>query len=46
MNTLHSADYVVFLIYFLAVAGYGYWIYTKKKPSQFPLRTISSPKAH
>jgi len=31
MNTLHSPDYVVFLIYFLTVAGYGYWIYTKKK---------------
>jgi solute:Na+ symporter, SSS family len=31
MNTLRSADYVVFLIYFLTVAGYGYWIYTKKR---------------
>jgi solute:Na+ symporter, SSS family len=31
MNTLHSLDYAVFLIYFLIVAGYGYWIYTKKK---------------
>jgi solute:Na+ symporter, SSS family len=31
MNTLHSPDYIVFLIYFLTVAGYGYWIYTKKK---------------
>jgi solute:Na+ symporter, SSS family len=31
MNTLHSADYIVFLIYFLTVASYGYWIYTKKK---------------
>jgi solute:Na+ symporter, SSS family len=31
MNTLRSADYVVFLIYFLTVAGYGYWIYTRKK---------------
>jgi len=31
MNTLHFPDYVVFLIYFLTVACYGYWIYTKKK---------------
>src|SRR5258708_15946341 len=31
MNTLRSPDYAVFLIYFLTVAGYGYWIYTKKK---------------
>lgn len=31
MHTLHSADYVVFLIYFLVVSGYGWWIYTKKK---------------
>jgi SSS family solute:Na+ symporter len=31
MNTLHSPDYVVFLIYFLTVAGYGYWTYSKKR---------------
>ena len=31
MNTLHSLDYIVFLIYFLTVAGYGYWIYTRKR---------------
>jgi len=31
MNTLHSPDYVVFLVYFLTVAAYGYWIYTKKR---------------
>jgi SSS family solute:Na+ symporter len=31
MNALHSLDYVVFFIYFLAVAGYGYWIYRKKR---------------
>jgi SSS family solute:Na+ symporter len=30
-QTLHSADYFVFLIYFLIVSGYGCWIYTKKK---------------
>lgn len=24
-------DYVVFLIYFIVVAGYGYWIYQRKK---------------
>jgi len=31
MNTLHSADYIVFFIYFFAVAAYGYFIYHKKK---------------
>jgi solute:Na+ symporter, SSS family len=30
-QTLHSADYIVFLVYFLIVSGYGCWIYTKKK---------------
>jgi hypothetical protein len=30
-QTLHTADYIVFLVYFLIVAGYGCWIYTKKK---------------
>ena len=32
-QTLHTADYAVFLVYFLIVAGYGCWIYTKKKAS-------------
>ena len=31
MNSLHSKDYIVFLIYFLIVAFYGYWVYHKKK---------------
>lgn len=30
-QTLGSADYIVFLVYFLIVSGYGYWVYTKKK---------------
>jgi solute:Na+ symporter, SSS family len=28
---LQTLDYIVFLIYFVAVSGYGYWIYQKKK---------------
>ena len=28
---LESLDYVVFLIYFVIVASYGYWIYRRKK---------------
>jgi solute:Na+ symporter, SSS family len=28
---MQSLDYVVFFIYFIVVAGYGYWIYNKKK---------------
>ena len=31
MNSLHSLDYGIFLIYFLVVSGYGYWIYQRKK---------------
>lgn len=27
---LQSFDYIVFVLYFLIVAGYGYWIYRKK----------------
>ncbi|MBL0145242.1 MAG: sodium/sugar symporter [Chitinophagaceae bacterium] len=31
MNTLQAKDYLVFLFYFLVVAGYGYWVYRRKK---------------
>ncbi|GAB3246745.1 sodium/sugar symporter [Larkinella harenae] len=31
MQKLQIIDYVVFLIYFIIVAGYGYWIYNRKK---------------
>lgn len=31
MNHLHSLDYGVFFIYFIVVAGYGYWVYHQKK---------------
>src|SRR6195952_5068772 len=31
MNGLHIYDYLVFLFYFLVVAGYGYYVYRKKK---------------
>jgi SSS family solute:Na+ symporter len=31
MNRLQFADYLVFLIYFVAVTAYGYYIYHKKK---------------
>jgi len=30
-QSLQTLDYVIFLIYFLIVAGYGYWIYQRKK---------------
>ncbi len=29
-----NLDYAVFLVYFLIVAGYGYWIYQQKKSAQ------------
>lgn len=31
MNTLQLADYLVFLVYFFIVAGYGYYVYRKKQ---------------
>lgn len=31
MNSLQTADYLVFLVYFVGVSAFGYWIYTKKK---------------
>lgn len=31
MNRLQTFDYLVFLFYFVIVAGYGYWIYRRKK---------------
>src|SRR5580692_4199542 len=34
MNRLHSADVIVFLIYFFVVSGYGYYVYHKKKKAQ------------
>ena len=30
-KSLHIFDYLVFLVYFVIVAGYGYYIYRKKK---------------
>ena len=31
MNSLGTSDYIVFMVYFILVAGYGYWIYNRKK---------------
>ena len=31
MKSLQTADYIVFLFYFVIVASYGYWVYHKKK---------------
>ena len=31
MNTLQLADYIVFLVYFLIVASYGWWVYRQKE---------------
>ena len=33
MKVLHTADYLVFFIYFIIVSAYGYWVYKKKKQS-------------
>jgi SSS family solute:Na+ symporter len=34
MNKLQILDYIIFLIYFVIVASYGYWIYNRKKKEQ------------
>ncbi len=34
MQMLQTLDYVVFFIYFLIVAFYGFWIYNRKKAAQ------------
>src|SRR4249920_119131 len=34
MRSLQTPDYIVFLIYFVIVASYGWWVYKKKKTSQ------------
>jgi len=33
MHRLHVIDYIVFLIYFILVSGYGYYVYRKKSGS-------------
>jgi solute:Na+ symporter, SSS family len=34
MKQLQSLDYIVFLIYFVAVSGYGYWVFQRKKTAE------------
>ncbi|UKJ05907.1 sodium/sugar symporter [Solitalea lacus] len=31
MKTLETKDYIVFLVYFLIIATYGFWVYRRKK---------------
>ena len=31
MNKFSAIDYVIFVIYFFVVSGYGYWVYRRKK---------------
>lgn len=33
-NHLATADYIVFVFYFIVVTGYGLWVYNKKKKTQ------------
>lgn len=33
-QSLQTLDYIIFLVYFVIVAGYGYWIYQRKKSAQ------------
>ncbi|GAB2786779.1 sodium/sugar symporter [Rhabdobacter roseus] len=34
MQQLQTLDYLVFLFYFVVVAGYGYWVYYQKKSKE------------
>lgn len=38
MQQLHSADYIVFFIYFILVSGYGLYIYKRRKSGQMNTR--------
>jgi len=31
MNALSTKDYIIFFVYFIIVASYGYWVYSKKR---------------
>src|SRR5215472_4397764 len=31
MSKFHAIDYIIFVFYFLVVAGYGYYVYHKKR---------------
>jgi SSS family solute:Na+ symporter len=42
MNHLHSLDYVVFFIYFILVAGYGYWVFHRKMYHQKKFGQVDS----
>lgn len=33
-NQLQPSDYIVFIIYFILVSGYGLWVYKRKKSAQ------------
>ena len=46
MGSLQTIDLVVFFIYFVIVASYGYWIYNKKKKTTAIQKIFSSPKDH
>lgn len=34
MEKFATVDYIIFFVYFIVVAGYGYWIYRKKTAAQ------------
>lgn len=34
MQTLATNDYIVFLLYFIIIVGYGFWIYNRKKRAE------------
>ena len=34
MSTFSTIDYVIFIVYFFLVSGYGYWIYKSKKKKE------------
>ena len=39
-SQLSNLDYLIFIIYFIVVAGYGYWIYSKRKSQEHDAKSF------
>lgn len=46
MQKLQTLDYLVFLFYFIIVAGYGYWIYNKRNRQKLQPKTFGRRLAY
>ncbi len=46
MDNLATIDIIIFLVYFMVVAGYGIWIYNRKKIKLQVVKIIFWLKVH